>query len=339
MERRGNDFFDETLRIGRIFDLLSHHKLKRAFEQEVVGDLPRVVERQVEQVVEWMVDSDLRQWRAIAEHLERRRREHADRIVGQLQRRASSTTARGCSTKRGAPPSARSRATTATRSRTGWPTRCGWRWRAQPRCRWARSVSARIVTMLASTAAVDVTGILAAGALSALGLLVLPARRSGAKTELRAKVEAMRTRLLAALDPQFDEERARQPATPPGGDRALHALRPLGARAAGHRGGGPAPGSATGSGESERRGRRPDAPEQDVITFPTVCPLDQDCMSIDKRRSPRIVKRVPLHVDLGVGEAAGRLLRRHQPARGAGRRGRGVPGRYDPDAGDTCSTA
>ena len=84
MERRGNDFFDDTLRIGRIFDLLSHHKVKRAFEQKVVGDLPRVVERQVEQVVLWMVDSDQRQWRAIVEHLERRRRAHEDRIVGSL---------------------------------------------------------------------------------------------------------------------------------------------------------------------------------------------------------------------------------------------------------------
>jgi hypothetical protein len=65
------------------------------------------------------------------------------------------------------------------------------------------------VTMVASTAAVDATGILAAGALSAIGLLVLPARRAGAKTELRAKVEEMRTRLLTALVLKFDEERGR----------------------------------------------------------------------------------------------------------------------------------
>ena len=42
-----------------------------------------------------------------------------------------------------------------------------------------------------------------------IGLLVLPARRAGAKTELRAKVEQMREQLIAALAAQFDEERER----------------------------------------------------------------------------------------------------------------------------------
>ena len=63
-----------------------------------------------------------------------------------------------------------------------------------------------IVTVLASSAAVDVTGILAAGSLSVLGLLVLPARRSGAKAELREKVETMRVRLMGALETQFARE-------------------------------------------------------------------------------------------------------------------------------------
>ena len=63
-----------------------------------------------------------------------------------------------------------------------------------------------IVTMLATTTMADMTGILAAGALSVLGLLILPARRSAAKSELRGKVEDMRGRLMAALTGQFDEE-------------------------------------------------------------------------------------------------------------------------------------
>jgi hypothetical protein len=53
------------------------------------------------------------------------------------------------------------------------------------------------------------TGILAAGALSAIGLLVLPARRAGAKSELRTKVEALRAKLLSALAVQFEQESAR----------------------------------------------------------------------------------------------------------------------------------
>jgi hypothetical protein len=208
MERRGNDFFDDTLRIGRIFDLLSHHKVKRAFEQKVVGDLPRVVERQVEQVVLWMVDSDQRQWRAVAEHLERRRRAHEDRIVGSLAAGFDHDRVRLLDEARHAAQRALEHYDRdAESSRLADSVRVAVAGTA------ALQVGAlglgTIVTMVASTAAVDATGILAAGALSAIGLLVLPARRAGAKSELRAKVEEMRTRLLSALVVKFDEERGR----------------------------------------------------------------------------------------------------------------------------------
>ena len=67
-----------------------------------------------------------------------------------------------------------------------------------------------IVTMLASTAAVDVTGILAAGALSVIGLLVLPARR--ARRQGGAADEGGDDAHEAALAPlvvQFEQERSR----------------------------------------------------------------------------------------------------------------------------------
>ena len=208
MERRGHDFFDETLRIGRIFDLLSHRKIKRAFEEKVVGDLPKVVERQVEQVVEWMVDSDLRQWRAMAEHLERRRREHEDHIVGSMSGAFEHDRTRLLEeARRAAQRALESYDRDAESDRLADSVRVAVAGTA------ALQVGAlglgTIVTMVASTAAVDMTGILAAGALSAIGLLVLPARRSGAKAELRAKVETMRTKLLSTLVVQFEQERGR----------------------------------------------------------------------------------------------------------------------------------
>ncbi len=208
MERRGHDFFDETLRIGRIFDLLSHRKIKRAFEEKVVGELPRVVERQVEQVVEWMVDSDLRQWRSMVDHLERRRRQHEDRIVGSMSAGFEHDRTRLLEeARRAAQRALESYDRDLESDRLADSVRVAVAGTA------ALQVGAlglgTIVTMVASTAAVDMTGILAAGALSAIGLLVLPARRSGAKAELRTKVETMRTKLLSALVVQFEQERAR----------------------------------------------------------------------------------------------------------------------------------
>jgi septal ring factor EnvC (AmiA/AmiB activator) len=51
-----------------------------------------------------------------------------------------------------------------------------------------------------------VTGILAASTVAVLGLFVIPARRRGAKRELREKIEAMRQQLMTALTGQFDRE-------------------------------------------------------------------------------------------------------------------------------------
>jgi hypothetical protein len=63
-----------------------------------------------------------------------------------------------------------------------------------------------VVTALATTTLADMTGILAAGAISVLGLLILPAKRAATKSELRGKVEHMRARLIESLTGQFDHE-------------------------------------------------------------------------------------------------------------------------------------
>jgi hypothetical protein len=63
-----------------------------------------------------------------------------------------------------------------------------------------------IVTLIASTTVMDVTGILAASSLSVLGLLVIPAKRREAKRELRRKVNAVRAQLMTGLTGQFERE-------------------------------------------------------------------------------------------------------------------------------------
>jgi hypothetical protein len=82
MENRGREYFDETLRIGRVFDLLNRSRIQQGFEQQVVADAPQQIERKVGELVDWLVDADLRQWQAVTRHLAERRRQYQDRIVG-----------------------------------------------------------------------------------------------------------------------------------------------------------------------------------------------------------------------------------------------------------------
>ena len=64
-----------------------------------------------------------------------------------------------------------------------------------------------LVTLAATTAAADVTGILLASVVAALGFLVIPARRRKAKAEMQQKVTALRQRLATALRTEFERAR------------------------------------------------------------------------------------------------------------------------------------
>jgi small GTP-binding protein len=207
-EKRGADFFEDTLRIGRIFDLMNQSRVKAEFERKVVADLPQVVEKRVDEVIDWLVASEMRQWKAVSDRLALREAEHAERMLGRVQGTFESDRTRLLETvKRETQRAVASYDKDAEGRRVAEDVRDAVASTA------IIQVGAlglgTIVTVLATSSAVDVTGIMAAGAISVLGLLVLPARRRQATTELREKVHRMRAGLMGALTGQFDREAER----------------------------------------------------------------------------------------------------------------------------------
>ncbi|GMR22547.1 MAG: dynamin family protein [Acidobacteriota bacterium] len=204
-ENRGASFFEETLRLGRVFDLINKAKIKSDFEKKVIAELPKTVERRVEAVIDWMVESELEQWKAIMTHLDERRKAREDRIVGKLAPTFVQDRKRLLETV----------GTAAREAIDGYD-------RDTESTRLAESVQTAVastallevgalglgalVAAIATTTAADVTGILAASALSIVGLLVLPAKRRAAKTELNKKVSEVREQLMSSLRQQFETE-------------------------------------------------------------------------------------------------------------------------------------
>jgi small GTP-binding protein len=204
-ERRGDAFFDDTLRLARVLDLINHAKVKAEFEKKVVADLPRLVEKRVDEVIDWVVQSDLKQWRGITERLERRQADHAGRLVGRVEGPFEQDRTRLLDTVR---REAQRALETYDQDKEASRLAAGVREAVASTA--LIQVGAlglgTLVTMLATTTAVDVTGLLAAGAVSVLGLLIIPARRRQAKAELAAKVQHLRTDLVGTLDRQFSRE-------------------------------------------------------------------------------------------------------------------------------------
>ena len=56
MEKRGNEFFDETLRLARIPDLVRKDRIQHQFEREVVANFSQQIEAKVGELIDWMVE-------------------------------------------------------------------------------------------------------------------------------------------------------------------------------------------------------------------------------------------------------------------------------------------
>jgi small GTP-binding protein len=204
-ENRGIAFFDDTLRVGRIPDLLNKARIQREFERTVVGETPQLIEKQVHDVIDWMVASELRQWQAVTEHVNRRRREHEGRVVGgetsgfQYDRQKLINTVGRAANKA---VESYDREREAAQMADGVRNAVAGAALAQAG---ALGLGA-MVTALATTTAADVTGILAAGAIAVLGMFVIPSKRAQAKSQLRDRIERMRIELMTNLRAQFQRE-------------------------------------------------------------------------------------------------------------------------------------
>lgn len=205
LEQRGIEFFDRRMRLARILELLDRDRLKSDFEREVVGNLSQEIDERVGRLIDWMVESDLRQWESIYRHLQKRRTAGSDRIVGEISHslrvdRQKLVDSFGRESKRTI--EAYERGHEASRIAEGVTRAVAGTALAEVG---AIGLGAAI-TAIATSTAIDVTGILAAGTLAVLGLFAIPHRRRKAKKELHQKISQMRTQLVSTMQGRFQRE-------------------------------------------------------------------------------------------------------------------------------------
>ena len=209
MEARGRRFFEDTLRIGRVVDLLNRARIQKEFEDRVVADVPVQIEHRVADLIDWLVDQDLRQWQAITNRLAARRRDGAGHVLGAPEvgtfhnDRARLIESAGHAAQQVVKTYDRRREaeTIADQARVAVA--------AAAAAGGAAVGLGTLVTIAASTVAADVTGILLASVVLGVGFLIIPARRKHAKATLEQKVAALRARLASALRDEFDRARER----------------------------------------------------------------------------------------------------------------------------------
>jgi len=205
MLARGTEFFDETVRLRRVFDLMNAERVRGEFERQVVADTVSQVEAHVSELIDWMVEKDLQQWQSVMEYLNRRSAQHEGRIIGQVggrfersRQQLLASVGRAARQVVGSYDKEKEARQLAESIQTAV---------AQAALVQVGAIGlGAILIKLLATAIADVTGLLAAGAVAALGLYIIPARRRRAKKDLQEKVDDLRKQLSSALTQQFEQE-------------------------------------------------------------------------------------------------------------------------------------
>ena len=209
MGERGDTWLEENIRLLNVRELFREEKVRRRFEREVVADTEKLIDERVDELVDWMVERNYRQWRTVVEYVERRRnarydeemigevKDHFEHDRGKLLRSVGKTAqdvVGGYDRERESELLANSIQTAVARTAA---IEAG-----------ALGIGA-VVVALATTRFLDATGVIAAAIIAGYGLFVLPNRRRKARQDFREKTDALRRRLGEVVRRQFATELAR----------------------------------------------------------------------------------------------------------------------------------
>jgi len=204
-EQRGEEFFNTNLRITNIGNLAKSDKIKAKFEEEVLAGLSQEIDAKVHAMIDWMVDKDLQIWYQVMGALERRqfvarRQAEAGPMSPQAARRTDLMTSVGETIK------------TIVNSYNH-------KKEAEELSVLVEGAVAQTAlfevgavglgALVASTlfsAAMDVTGIVAASALAILGFFVIPYKRKQAIEGFKEKMNELRSNLMHTLELTFGRE-------------------------------------------------------------------------------------------------------------------------------------
>lgn len=211
---RADIFFDSNIRITKFTKLMQREELKKEFEAEVIANTTRVVSRQAEAMAEWLTDTASRSISETSAIFARRMGARSmelenitapgvggltcsvshqmewvhgeDSVISGLSAAASDLAASYDAINDGQ----RIASEISTSVRTALTL---------------QTASVGLLSVLAGTASLDVTGITGSGVLATGGLLVLPRQRIALRRELRSRIGTLRKRLQKDLENRVDE--------------------------------------------------------------------------------------------------------------------------------------
>ncbi len=206
LENRGNEFFDEQIRVGKIRDLLKKDQLERKFREEVVGNMDREIDLATQQIIDWLIERNLKLWQDVNTYLDRRQlTRHREEMLGDVGQtftynRQALLDSVGRTAERviGTYNREAEAAQLATDVRGTFATTA---------IAEVGAVGLGAIFVIAThTALLDMTGILLGATLAAGGLYIIPAKRRQVKRQFHQKISELRDNLVRSLTKQVNSE-------------------------------------------------------------------------------------------------------------------------------------
>ncbi|MDK2980091.1 MAG: hypothetical protein PWQ55_438 [Chloroflexota bacterium] len=205
-EKRGLEFFDSTFRLNRVMDLLNKERIKNEFNKNVVKNLSKDIDDKVTDSIEWLVEEDLKQWQIVTQKINQRAARHQDRILSDpnsqqinlerqkiirnINRQAQRVVEEYDREVEAANIAEEAQMAVAASA--------------------AVEVGAiglgTLITLLATTASADLTGILLAGLTATLGFFILPTKKKQTKSAFSENIAGLRKKLSDALKNEFSHQ-------------------------------------------------------------------------------------------------------------------------------------
>jgi small GTP-binding protein len=206
MNERGDEWFEENIRLANVRELVQRNKVQERFQREVVADTEKLIDERVEELIDWMVDRNLKQWRAIVEYVNRRRQaQYDEHVIGEVGDNFEYNRSQLLQS--------------VGKNATDVVQRYDREYESQQLALSLQGAVAQTAAVevgalglgaaavaVATTAAADITGITAALVIAGFGLFILPNRRRKARAEFREKTDALRERLGEVVRRQFETE-------------------------------------------------------------------------------------------------------------------------------------
>lgn len=202
VERRGEEFFDDTIRWRRLPKLMNSQKVKEEFEAVVVKNAEAEIDAGLSELVDWFIGRNIHLWEDVMTYLNDKRAAEQERVIGevggrfqydrQALLRGLRERAEAAMSEYDAPSEARQLADRLQGAviRTGLLEVGG------------LGLSAAMLAIMTG-AALDVTGLAVGLTVMGLGLLVFPRQRARAKRDLRRKMTELQEAIDEGVGKQF----------------------------------------------------------------------------------------------------------------------------------------